>query len=147
VRRLVPPILFAICLGLMALLRWRWPVAILFPRSWSFLGAIAVLVGLLVGFAGLVQFRRANTNILPFREADTLVTTGPFRYTRNPMYLGLALVLLGAWVLMGALSPIVGVAIFVVAADRWYIRFEERMLQQKFAADFTAYRSKVRRWL
>jgi protein-S-isoprenylcysteine O-methyltransferase Ste14 len=131
----------------MALLRWRWPVAILFPRPWSFLGAIAVLAGLLVGFAGLVQFRRANTNILPFREADALVTTGPFRYTRNPMYLGLALVLLGAWVLMGALSPIVGVAIFVVVADRWYIRFEERMLHQKFAADFTAYRSKVRRWL
>ena len=145
-RWLLPPILFLMCLGLMALLRRLWPITILFPAPWSFLGIVPILAGLLVGFSGIAQFRRVRTNIRPFREADTLVTTGPFRYTRNPMYLGLALVLFGAWVLLGALSPAIGIAVFVVTADRWYIRFEERMLRDKFGRDYDAYRSAVRRW-
>jgi protein-S-isoprenylcysteine O-methyltransferase Ste14 len=146
-RLLLPPVLFLICLALMALLRWLWPITTPFPRPWSLLGIVPILAGLLVGRSGIVQFRRARTNIRPFREADTLVTTGPFRFSRNPMYLGLVLVLLGAWILLGALSPVLGVVVFMVMADRWYIAFEERMLQQKFGPVYDAYRSRVRRWI
>ena len=146
-RWLLPPILFLICLGLMALLRWLWPIAVLFTPPWSFVGVVPVVAGLLLGFSGVARFRRTGTNVMPFREADVLVTTGPFRYTRNPMYLGLALVLLGAWVLLGGLSGVVGIAVFVVTADRWYIGYEERMLREKFGPDYDAYRSCVRRWI
>ena len=146
-RWLLPPILFLLCLAMMALLRRLWPITALFPFPWSWLGIVPIIAGLLFGLSGFAQFRRAGTNIRPFRDADTLVTTGPFRYSRNPMYLGLVLALLGAWVLMGALSPLLGVVIFFVTADRWYIRFEEQMLQRNFSPDYDAYRSKVRRWI
>jgi protein-S-isoprenylcysteine O-methyltransferase Ste14 len=63
------------------------------------------------------------------------------------MYLGLMLCLLGAWILLGALSPVLGVVAFLVVADRWYIRVEEQMLRQKFGHDFEDYCARVRRWL
>ena len=84
---------------------------------------------------------------MPFKEADKLVTQGPFRYSRNPMYLGLGLVLTGTWLLLGALSCVLGVLIFLVVADCWYIRSEERMLQRKFGPAFDAYRARTRRWI
>jgi protein-S-isoprenylcysteine O-methyltransferase Ste14 len=146
-RRLIPPILFLMCLALMALLRWLRPITTLFPMPWAMLGIVPVFVGLLSGILGAYQFRKAKTVIRPFREASTLVTAGVFRYSRNPMYLGIVLVLIGTWILFGALSPVLGIVIFMVTADRWYIRVEEEMLRQKFGADFDAYRSKVRRWI
>lgn len=146
-RRLIPPILFLFCLGLMALLRWAWPIAIVFPKPWCWLGLAPIVIGLATGAMGAREFFKAKTNILPFREADKLVSTGPFHFTRNPMYLGLGLGLLGAWILFGALSPLLGVVIFFVVADRWYIQFEEQMLRQKFGAEFEAYCARVRRWL
>ena len=146
-RRLIPPILFLLCLGLMLLLRWLWPITLVFPNSWRWLGLAPIVIGLITGAMGALQFIKAKTNIRPFREADKLVTTGPFRYTRNPMYLGLVLCLLGAWILLRVLSPVLGVAVFLVVADRWYIRVEERMLRQKFGYDFEDYCAGVRRWL
>jgi protein-S-isoprenylcysteine O-methyltransferase Ste14 len=98
-----------------------------------------IVAGLTTGAMGARQFIKAKTNIRPFREADTLVTTGPFRYTRNPMYLGLVLCLLGAWILLRVLSPVLGVVLFLIVADRWYIRVEERMLRQKFGHNFEDY--------
>ena len=145
-RRLIPPVLFLLCLGLMFLLRWLWPITLLFPRPWSWLGVVPILIGVAIGAMGAREFVRARTNIRPFKEADRLVTTGPFRYTRNPMYLGLALGLLGAWILLGALTPALGVVAFLVVADRWYIRFEEQMLRRKFGSAFDEYCGRVRRW-
>jgi protein-S-isoprenylcysteine O-methyltransferase Ste14 len=146
-KKLVPPILFLICLALMILVRYLWPVKVIFPFPYNLLGVLPVGLGLCLGFLGMLKFRKVKTNIRPFKEADKLVTDGPFHYTRNPMYLGIATVLVGACLLMGAVSPLLGVLIFVGVADRWYIRFEERMLQQKFGAAFDAYRSTTRRWL
>jgi protein-S-isoprenylcysteine O-methyltransferase Ste14 len=102
---------------------------------------------LFIGFWGVGQFRKARTNIKPFREPDVLVSDGLYRYTRNPMYVGVSLMLLGAWILMGVVTSVMGVLIFMVAADRWYIPFEERMLRQKFGSTFDAYCSRTRRWI
>ncbi len=146
-RLIIPPILFLICLIVMALLRWLWPIKMLFEMPWSLLGIVPILLGLMSALLGAFKFRSVGTNIRPFRDADMLVTTGPYRFTRNPMYLGLVLALIGAWILMGALSPLIAVVIFIVTADRWYIQFEERMLRQKFGAAFDEYCSKVRRWI
>jgi protein-S-isoprenylcysteine O-methyltransferase Ste14 len=63
------------------------------------------------------------------------------------MYLGVSLMLLGAWILVGAITAVMGVLIFVVTADRWYIPFEERILREKFGSTFDAYRARTRRWM
>jgi protein-S-isoprenylcysteine O-methyltransferase Ste14 len=63
------------------------------------------------------------------------------------MYLGFSAILAGVWLVLGALSPLLGVLLFLVVADRWYIPFEERELSVKFADEFDAYRSRTRRWI
>jgi len=146
-RVILPPVLTLICLILMSLLRWLSPIAIIFPKPWSWLGILPICTGLMLGLSGVYQFRKAKTNIRPFREADTLVMSGIFRFTRNPMYFGIALLLAGVWVLLGALSPVIGIIVFVVVADRWYIQVEERMLSEKFGPAFEDYRVRVRRWI
>jgi protein-S-isoprenylcysteine O-methyltransferase Ste14 len=144
---LIPPVHFQICLALMAQQRWLWPVRIIFPFPYNLLGTAPILAGLLIGFWGVWQFRRAGTKIRPYREPDVFVTEGPYRYTRNPMYLGVSLVLLGVWILLGAVSSVVGPPIYVFAADRFYIPFEEQRLREKFGAAFDAYCARTRRWI
>lgn len=105
--------------------------------------------GLLFVLAGGVSFRRARTTVNPLKPeaASALVTSGIYRYTRNPMYVGFALWLL-AWGLYLA-SPLVllGVLGFVLYMNRLQIAPEERALGRLFGAAFVAYRQRVRRWL
>jgi protein-S-isoprenylcysteine O-methyltransferase Ste14 len=82
-----------------------------------------------------------------FDEPDTLITYGLFRYCRNPMYLGFVLILVGAWMLLGSASPFLGMAVFFLISNCYYILFEEHMLAKKFGAQFEAYASKTRRWI
>ncbi|QNH80572.1 isoprenylcysteine carboxylmethyltransferase family protein [Pseudomonas protegens] len=105
--------------------------------------------GLLFVLAGGISFRRARTTVNPLKPeaASALVTSGVYRYTRNPMYVGFALWLL-AWGLYLA-SPLVllGVLGFVLYMNRLQIAPEERALGRLFGADFATYRQRVRRWL
>lgn len=108
-----------------------------------------MLAGAGISVAGVVSFRRAKTTINPLAPAtaSSLVVTGIYRRTRNPMYLGMLLVLLGSGVLLGnALSLVLSIA-FVPLMNRLQIGPEEEVLAGLFGADFAAYRSRVRRWL
>jgi protein-S-isoprenylcysteine O-methyltransferase Ste14 len=112
-------------------------------------GAILVALGLaLVQVAG-VSFRRARTTVNPVRpdSASSLVVSGVYRFSRNPIYLGMTLILLGwASFLMNALSFVL-VAVFVGYITRFQIIPEERALSARFGADYVSYQAKVRRWL
>ena len=76
-----------------------------------------------------------------------LACNGPYTLARNPMYLGLLTGLVGLWLFLGTLTPAIGVLAFFVAADRWYIPFEERAMTRAFGDRYAAYKSRVRRWL
>jgi protein-S-isoprenylcysteine O-methyltransferase Ste14 len=110
--------------------------------------AIASVGGLIAMGAGM-RFRRAKTTIDPLKPqaASSLVTAGIFRYTRNPMYLGL-LFLLVAWaVLLSSPFALLGPVAFVTYISRFQIVPEERVLATLFGAEYAAYQSEVRRWL
>ena len=113
-------------------------------RSLSFLCLLTGLA-LLVTASGL--FKQAGTDLIPFRNVSALVTGGVYRITRNPMYLGMALVLLGTAVTVGAVSALVVPVVFAVIIEVRYIRPEEEMLRGIFPEEFPAYCQKVRRWL
>jgi protein-S-isoprenylcysteine O-methyltransferase Ste14 len=131
----------------MAVLAWLWPVTIVFGFPFNLTGVAPLSLGLGIAIWGSRKFDQVGTTIKTFDEPEQLVTDGLFSYTRNPMYLGFALALLGVWILLGALSPVVGMVVFVLTSDRWYIRFEERMLSQRFGREFEGYRARTRRWI
>jgi protein-S-isoprenylcysteine O-methyltransferase Ste14 len=146
-KMLIPPVLFILCLALMVLLNRYWPWVVWSHAPWKFLGALPILTGLALGSSGWRRFRRRGTTIHAFSEAGTMVTDNIYRRTRNPMYLGLVLDLAGVWVLLGGLSPLLPLLVFVVAVDRWVIRWEEAALNRKFGPEYERYKSRTRRWI
>ena len=97
----------------------------------------------------MASFRRARTTVNPLKpeSASALVISGIYRHTRNPMYLGFAIILLGWCVLLGSAWAVLGVAGFVLYIGRFQIRPEERALRELFGAEFDAFCSRVRRWV
>jgi protein-S-isoprenylcysteine O-methyltransferase Ste14 len=93
------------------------------------------------------RFHRAGTSALPFRPATAIVTDGPYRFTRNPMYLALALLYLGLTLIAGYAWPFACFPLAVVAVDRFVIPREERYLEQEFGDPYRRYREAVHRWL
>ena len=111
------------------------------------LGGVFLIIGLwlLVTAGGL--FSRAKTGVIPFRNVSTLVTGGIYRYTRNPMYLGMSLVLLGCAVTVGASVALLVPPVFAIIIELRFIRQEEAMLRDIFPEQFAAYCGRVRRWI
>ena len=92
-------------------------------------------------------FRRAGTPVIPFEPSTTLVTGGWFGVTRNPMYLGLALILSGVALIDGTLGAFLPLPVFIAIMHFRFIRAEERFLEGIFGEPYRAYRARVRRWV
>ena len=108
-----------------------------------------LLLAAAIGLAGARSFRRARTTVNPLQpdRASALVTTGIYRYTRNPMYVAVALALLAWSLFLGHALALLGAVAFVAWMDRRQIPAEERALRGLFGADFERYCAEVRRWL
>lgn len=147
--KIPPVVVFLVCLAGM------WGVARLLPRAEfvlpysRFLAAALTLIGVVIGLAGVFGFRRERTTVHPSRPEDTtsLVATGIYRFTRNPMYLGLACCLLAWAFFLGNAAALPGVIAFFLYMTRFQIKPEERVLRSKFGAVYAEYSSNVRRWL
>jgi protein-S-isoprenylcysteine O-methyltransferase Ste14 len=111
--------------------------------------ASVALAGACIRVAGVVSFRRARTTANPLKPETTsaLVTTGIYKFTRNPMYVGLLLVLLAWVVFLSSASALVGPVAFVLYINRFQIAPEERVLASKFDVAYAEYKGRVRRWL
>jgi protein-S-isoprenylcysteine O-methyltransferase Ste14 len=146
-----PPLVLLICGALMWLTARMWPsLDFTFPYN-TLVFWIVLLAGLSLLIAGVVRIMKHETVIHPDRDslskATVLVTTGVFRYTRNPIYLGMAIMLM-AWTiyLENWLSAVV-VIIFVAFITRYQIKPEEEVLEKIFGAEYVRYKKKVRRWV
>lgn len=144
---MLPPTLTMLCLLAMIALRLLWPGPVAFPPLLIWAGLPLILLGVAINLVADGEFKRARTPVNPLETPQALLTAGIFGITRNPMYLGFALVLAGVWLMLGALTPLAGVLAFVLAADRGYIPYEEQKLVGLFGQDYRDYQGKVRRWL
>lgn len=108
-----------------------------------------VLAGALICLAGVLSFRRAKTTVNPMKpdSASALVASGVYRYSRNPMYLGFLLILLGWALWLSNVLAFVLLPAFVLYMNRFQIRPKERALHSRFGRDYSEYQAKVRRWL
>jgi protein-S-isoprenylcysteine O-methyltransferase Ste14 len=111
------------------------------------LGGGLVGLGIALNLWSDQQLKRARTTVKPHGEPTTLVAGGAFRLTRNPMYLGMALILAGAAVALGSLIALACPLLFAVLVERWFIRTEEANAEAAFGDAYLAYRGRVRRWL
>lgn len=147
-KQILPPVLFFISIGLMIALHLAWPgTRLRWHSAYNVLPLTLLAAGLGLAFWAAHHFSRLGTNIETFDEPGKLVTDGPFRFSRNPMYLGMALALLGVAKLLGSASPLLVLLGFIVITDRWYIAFEERWMNEKFGDAYRQYQQRTRRWL
>lgn len=144
-----PPVVALICAAAMWYVAAHTPT-VEFPRNIRVVvTALISAVGFIIMLAGVASFRRAGTTVNPLKPeaATALVTGGVYRYTRNPMYLGLLVVLLAWAMFLSAPAGLVGIVVFWLYIDRFQIRPEEKTLMALFGSAFTEYTSRVRRWL
>ena len=146
-RKIVPPVYMLLALLAMVVLHYVIPLADLIAPPLSYVGLVPLLVGITVCATAARMFDRAGTPIRPFERSTVLVTGGLYRYTRNPMYLGLTLILLGVWLLLGTASALLPIAVFIWVIQEGFIRGEERFLDAIFGEQYRGYKSRVRRWI
>jgi protein-S-isoprenylcysteine O-methyltransferase Ste14 len=145
--RFPPPVLYLAAVAGGYFLNRRWPLPIGHGLFISVLAWTLMLSWLTLTVSSIGNFRRSRTSIVPVRPATTLVVAGPYRFTRNPMYVGfaaltvaLALFMNTWWVILLLAPALVAIRLFVIAP-------EERYLRRRFGADYDAYMRRVRRWV
>jgi protein-S-isoprenylcysteine O-methyltransferase Ste14 len=142
-----PPVLYGGAFAVGLILHWLAPITRLPHLPARLIGVLCLFVGAGVAHSGEKVMHRAGTNVRPDRPATALVTEGPFRYTRNPLYVGLTLMYAGLALLIPALWPLL-LLVPVLLVMRWgVIAREERYLERKFGDPYRAYLGRVRRWI
>jgi len=143
---LPPTYLFLSILG-MVVLHFLFSGAKVISFPWNLLGTIPFVLGISTNLIADKAFKKYNTTVKPFEESTTLITSGVFRVSRNPMYLGFVLILIGIAIFMGSLTPYVVIPVFAILMDALFVRAEERMLLATFGESWLEYKKKVRRWI
>jgi len=143
----IPPVILLLSILCQFGLHSWLPVARLIGPPWHNVGFVLIVLGVLIVVGPIAAFSRAATTIKPFQDSSSLVATGMYRYTRNPMYVGMVLVLLGIAVRLGDLTPFVMPILFVPILTARVIKHEEVMLEERFGDEYREFKQSVPRWL
>ena len=144
---LLPPVYLLLSLLLMGVLDRYLPLIVLIQAPLSYIGFVLLTAGLSLIIACSIMFNKADTPIIPFEPSTTLLTHGIYRYTRNPIYLGMLIILLGAAIALGSLTPFLLLPVFFFIIQEGYIKYEEPFLEEIFGDRYREYKFRVRRWL
>jgi protein-S-isoprenylcysteine O-methyltransferase Ste14 len=129
------------------LLGWIFPTPIDAPNAIRILGFASIIIGFLLGIGAVVEFRKEHTTLNPHGSVSRLVTGGIYRFTRNPIYLGFLLMVVGLPLNSGVYWGLLVSPFYAAAMSRLVIEKEENYLEDKFKELYTGYKSRVRRWL
>ena len=145
-KRILPPVYFLAAILSMAGLHFLLPIARVLSTAHS-IGAVLILSGIALILWAARLFSQAGTAIKPFEESSKLITGGPYRWSRNPIYLGMVIVLLGIGMTLGTLAPFAVIPVFVWLIRKNFIAHEEAMLEKSFGSAYAEYKRRIRRWL
>lgn len=145
--RVPAPFIYAGFIVAALLLHVLLPLPAPVPGIMRGVGLAAVVGGLVLGILAVIRMRRAHTSVSPHQPTTSLVTDGPFRFTRNPIYLGFFLIFLGFTFLAGTLWGIVLAPLAPATVNYLVIGAEESYLHGKFDGHYAEYKSRVRRWI
>lgn len=142
-----PPTHFYSYLFLSVILHFILPLKQIIQTPYSYLGWVLILGGSGLNIWADQLFKKHKTTIKPNENPSKLIDYGPFRYSRNPMYLGMAAFLLGVGIFLGSITSFIGCILFIAAMDFYFIPDEEKSMLETFGAEYENYKVNVRRWI
>ena len=142
-----PPVVALIHIAVAYLLGWFIRIPYNVPALLQNIGFTLVVIGFLFGLGAFIEFRKARTTLDPHGSVNQMVTSGIYRMTRNPIYLGFLLMLIGLPLNSGLNWGILLAPLFVITMNHLVIKREEAYLEKKFGDAYAGYKSRVRRWL
>jgi len=145
--RIAPPVLALLHIIAAYLLAWFLPLPFVVPPIVKYIGFALVVIGFLLGLGAVLAFRRARTTLDPYHPVSTIVTSGVYGFSRNPIYLSFLLMVIGIPLNSGTYWGIILAVIFIVLCNRLIVEHEEAYLGKKFGTTYSDYKSRVRRWL
>ncbi len=143
----LPPTYFFLCLVAGIGLHFVFPIVQIIPWPYRLAGLIPLLLGSWITIWADQIFKQRGTTVKPHLDPSVLVTTGPFRFSRHPMYLGMTLILAGIAVLLGSAIAFVSPIAFAIVIQIKFMPMEERALERVFGVQYAEYRKRVRAWI
>lgn len=147
ITRIVPPVWLMLTMVLMYLAQGVIPLAQITPDAVGVWGQVLVFFGFSLVFMSAQMFKKARTPLKPFVPVNAVITTGPFRYSRNPLYLGMFVMLAGWALYLGGLTPWFFAVLFIAAICRYWVPMEEVQMEREMGVPYLKYKTQVRRWL
>lgn len=142
-----PPVLTVIFIVIASVAKWAIPIQFQVLDNLRLVGLGLVVSGFLLGVTAFLAFRKARTTLNPHGRVSAIVTDGVYRFTRNPIYLGFLLMLIGFPLNSGNTWGVLLAPVFVMSMNGLVIAHEEAYLEEKFGEMYTGYKRRVRRWL
>ena len=139
-----PPVILLASIVLQIILLFSFPISVDLS---SLLGLILILSGISLVLVSFRFMRKMKTTFIPDGTPEVLISSGPFKFSRNPIYLGMLTILVGAAFLMSSLSALIIAVLFGILINFTWIAHEEKKLHELFSEDWENYSSKVRRWI
>ncbi len=143
----IPPVYLVLAMVMMVAFDHWLPLATLLDGNWTFSGIILIIGGIGLAVVAERLFARSGTGVRPFTPSTAVVRTGPYRVTRNPMYLGMVILLFGGFLLSGKLGPLLVIPCFVWWIHIHFILPEEAHMEHHLGQAYLDYKQSVRRWL
>ena len=145
--RILPPTYLWAYLILAVVLHFLFPGKQIIFFPYNLLGILFLITGTVMNVWADSVFKKVKTTIKPGGRSTVLVVQGPYRFSRHPMYLGMALFLIGVSILLGSLVPFIPPLLFIIAMEVMFIPQEEKVMEKTFPEEYPEYKKKARRWL
>ena len=142
----MPPVIILIAILFQIALHKLLPIMIIFEKMY-WIGIVMGLLGFFIFTGSALLFRINKTTMIPFQDPSFLITNGIYKYTRNPMYLGMLFVQFGIAIYFGSISPFIIPFLFIPIMNSRIIQHEEVMLEKQFGESYIIFKNSVRRWI
>ena len=142
----MPPVIILIAILFQIALHKLLPIMIVFEKMY-WIGIVMGFLGFFIFTGSTLLFRINKTTMIPFQDPSFLITNGIYKYTRNPMYLGMLFVQFGIAIYFGSISPFIIPFLFIPIMNSRIIQHEEVMLEKQFGESYIIFKNSVRRWI
>ena len=146
-KKIFPPTHFFTYLFLSVLLHFLLPIKQIIHPPLTYLGWLLIISGSVLNIWTDQLFKKHKTTVKPNEQPTKHIDYGPFSFSRNPMYLGMAVFLLGTGIFLGSVTSFVSAILFIIAMEAFFVPDEEKAMLETFGAEYQNYKAKVRRWI